>query len=200
MKILGPSRDGHWVADEVSAVLKGDEEEDENDPESDGQRMFYSQATTLKPWVLNLVLVNICKFDNALSHVLVECRNYTTSSVQTSPPKGTWLCFKIMQIYHRLQLDSTFTYIKRSFICLWYLVALTLFSSLDHMYFFEGKDYTKDPDSEDQKCFDRLLEELQTAVGEGRALRHKDAVRFLSSSLTSYGNFLQFSFLQYLYH
>ncbi|XP_076004763.1 chromodomain-helicase-DNA-binding protein 1-like [Genypterus blacodes] len=81
-KILGPSRDGHWVDDEDSAVPEGEEEEDENGTESDGQH---------------------------------------------------------------------------------------------HMYFFEGKDYTKDPDAEDQKGFDRLLEELQT-VGEGRALRHKDAV------------------------
>uniref|UniRef100_A0A669CGJ5 Chromodomain helicase DNA binding protein 1-like n=1 Tax=Oreochromis niloticus TaxID=8128 RepID=A0A669CGJ5_ORENI len=47
----------------------------------------------------------------------------------------------------------------------------------NHMYFFEGKDYSKDPSSEDQKSFDRLLEEqlteFQRAAGEGRALRHK---------------------------
>ncbi|XP_067453808.1 chromodomain-helicase-DNA-binding protein 1-like isoform X1 [Thunnus thynnus] len=46
-----------------------------------------------------------------------------------------------------------------------------------HMYCFEGKDYSKDPSSEDQKSFDRLLEEqlaeFQKAAGEGRALRHK---------------------------
>uniref|UniRef100_A0A3P8TMP7 Chromodomain helicase DNA binding protein 1-like n=1 Tax=Amphiprion percula TaxID=161767 RepID=A0A3P8TMP7_AMPPE len=50
----------------------------------------------------------------------------------------------------------------------------------NHMYFFEGKDYSKDPSSEDQKSFDRLLEEqlaeFQKAVGEGRALRHKAGV------------------------
>uniref|UniRef100_A0AAQ5Z0Q0 Chromodomain-helicase-DNA-binding protein 1-like n=1 Tax=Amphiprion ocellaris TaxID=80972 RepID=A0AAQ5Z0Q0_AMPOC len=54
----------------------------------------------------------------------------------------------------------------------------------NHMYFFEGKDYSKDPSSEDQKSFDRLLEEqlaeFQKAVGEGRALRHKAGVRFLT--------------------
>ncbi|KAI3369040.1 hypothetical protein L3Q82_026001 [Scortum barcoo] len=47
----------------------------------------------------------------------------------------------------------------------------------NHMYYFEGKDYSKDPSSEDQKSFERLLEEqldeFQKAVGEGRALRHK---------------------------
>lgn len=52
----------------------------------------------------------------------------------------------------------------------------------DHMYYFEGKDYSKDPSSEDQKSFDRLLEEqlaeFQKAAGEGRALRHKAGVRF----------------------
>uniref|UniRef100_A0AAQ5X5D9 Chromodomain-helicase-DNA-binding protein 1-like n=1 Tax=Amphiprion ocellaris TaxID=80972 RepID=A0AAQ5X5D9_AMPOC len=49
----------------------------------------------------------------------------------------------------------------------------------NHMYFFEGKDYSKDPSSEDQKSFDRLLEEqlaeFQKAVGEGRALRFPQA-------------------------
>lgn len=51
----------------------------------------------------------------------------------------------------------------------------------DHMYYFEGKDYSKDPSSEDQKSFDRLLDEqlaeFQRAAGEGRALRHKAGVR-----------------------
>ncbi|KAM4738434.1 chromodomain-helicase-DNA-binding protein 1-like [Anableps anableps] len=47
----------------------------------------------------------------------------------------------------------------------------------NHMYFFEGKDYSKDPSSEDQKSFDRMLEEqlaeFQKSAGEGRALRRK---------------------------
>lgn len=47
----------------------------------------------------------------------------------------------------------------------------------NHMYYFEGKDYSKDPSSEDQTSFDRLLEEqlaeFQKTAGEGRALRHK---------------------------
>lgn len=55
---------------------------------------------------------------------------------------------------------------------------------LDHMYIFEGVDYSRDPSSEDRKIFDRLLEEqlaeIQKAVGEGRALRHKAGVRFLN--------------------
>lgn len=50
-------------------------------------------------------------------------------------------------------------------------------SEQNHMYFFEGKDYSKEPSSEDQKSFDRMLEEqmaeFQKAAGEGRALRHK---------------------------
>nr|XP_046246610.1 chromodomain-helicase-DNA-binding protein 1-like isoform X2 [Scatophagus argus] len=50
----------------------------------------------------------------------------------------------------------------------------------NHMYYFEGKDYSKDPSSEDQKSFDHLLEEqmneLQRVTGEGRALRHKAGV------------------------
>ncbi|XP_013889366.1 chromodomain-helicase-DNA-binding protein 1-like [Austrofundulus limnaeus] len=50
----------------------------------------------------------------------------------------------------------------------------------NHMYFFEGKDYSKDPSSEDQKSFERLLEEqlteFQKTAGEGRALRHKAGV------------------------
>ncbi|XP_054645360.1 chromodomain-helicase-DNA-binding protein 1-like isoform X2 [Dunckerocampus dactyliophorus] len=47
----------------------------------------------------------------------------------------------------------------------------------NHMYCFEGKDYSKDPSSEDQKSFERLLEEqlaeLQKSVAEGRSLRNK---------------------------
>ncbi|XP_029356649.1 chromodomain-helicase-DNA-binding protein 1-like isoform X1 [Echeneis naucrates] len=49
-----------------------------------------------------------------------------------------------------------------------------------HMYYFEGKDYSKQPSSDDNKSFDRLLEEhmaeIQKAAGEGRALRHKAGV------------------------
>jgi len=62
-----------------------------------------------------------------------------------------------------------------------------LFYLLDHMYFFEGKDYSKDPSSDDQKRFDLLLEEqlaeFQRADGEGRALRHKAGVRFCHFNL-----------------
>ncbi|XP_063747635.1 chromodomain-helicase-DNA-binding protein 1-like isoform X2 [Eleginops maclovinus] len=56
----------------------------------------------------------------------------------------------------------------------------------NHMYFFEGRDYSKDPSAEDQTSFQRLLEdqqdEFQRAVGEGRALRHKAGVS-LSAAL-----------------
>lgn len=50
----------------------------------------------------------------------------------------------------------------------------------NHMYYFEGKDYSKDPSTDDQRSFERLLEEqleeFQRAAGEGRALRHKAGV------------------------
>lgn len=51
----------------------------------------------------------------------------------------------------------------------------------DHMYYFEGKDYSKDPSADDQKSFERLLEEqldeFKKAAEEGRALRHKAGVK-----------------------
>lgn len=50
----------------------------------------------------------------------------------------------------------------------------------NHMYYFEGKDYSKDPSSDDQRSFERLIEEqlseLNQAAGEGRSLRHKASV------------------------
>ncbi|XP_067369374.1 chromodomain-helicase-DNA-binding protein 1-like [Channa argus] len=56
----------------------------------------------------------------------------------------------------------------------------------NHMYYFEGRDYSKDPSLDDQKSFDRLFEkqlaEFKRAVGEGRALRHKAGVS-LSAAL-----------------
>ncbi|CAN9500249.1 unnamed protein product [Ophioblennius macclurei] len=49
----------------------------------------------------------------------------------------------------------------------------------NHMYYFEGRDYSKDPSSEDQTRFQRLLDEeldqFQRAAGEGRALRRQTA-------------------------
>ncbi|XP_022614806.1 chromodomain-helicase-DNA-binding protein 1-like isoform X2 [Seriola dumerili] len=56
----------------------------------------------------------------------------------------------------------------------------------NHMYYFEGKDYSKNPSSDDHNSFDRLLEEqlaeFQKAAGDGRALRHKAGVS-LSAAL-----------------
>ncbi|XP_072540472.1 chromodomain-helicase-DNA-binding protein 1-like [Salminus brasiliensis] len=50
----------------------------------------------------------------------------------------------------------------------------------NHMYYFEGKDYSKDPSIEDQKTFELLLEEQLTqlvdAGKEGRTLRHKTGI------------------------
>nr|XP_019935975.1 PREDICTED: chromodomain-helicase-DNA-binding protein 1-like [Paralichthys olivaceus] len=51
------------------------------------------------------------------------------------------------------------------------------FDRQSHMYYFEGKDYSKLPSADDHKSFARLMEEqqdeFQRAVGEGRALRRK---------------------------
>uniref|UniRef100_A0A8C1MBF3 Chromodomain helicase DNA binding protein 1-like n=1 Tax=Cyprinus carpio TaxID=7962 RepID=A0A8C1MBF3_CYPCA len=53
----------------------------------------------------------------------------------------------------------------------------------DHMYYFEGKDYSKDPSAEDEKTFELLLEkqlaDLEDAGKEGRALRNKAGVTYL---------------------
>uniref|UniRef100_A0AAR2L5H9 Chromodomain-helicase-DNA-binding protein 1-like n=1 Tax=Pygocentrus nattereri TaxID=42514 RepID=A0AAR2L5H9_PYGNA len=49
-----------------------------------------------------------------------------------------------------------------------------------HMYYFEGRDYSKDPSTEDQKTFELLLEEqlaqLEDTSKEGRTLRHKTGI------------------------
>lgn len=59
--------------------------------------------------------------------------------------------------------------------------------SSDHMYYFEGKDYSKNPSADDEKSFDLLLEEqlaeFQRTAVEGRALRHKAGVRLFSALL-----------------
>ncbi|KAG1938598.1 chromodomain-helicase-DNA-binding protein 1-like [Pimephales promelas] len=50
----------------------------------------------------------------------------------------------------------------------------------NHMYYFEGKDYSKDPSTEDEKTFELLLEKQLADLGdagkEGRALRNKAGV------------------------
>ncbi len=62
--------------------------------------------------------------------------------------------------------------------------SINVFSDfLDHMYYFEGKDYSKDPSAEDEKTFELLLEkqlaDLEDAGKEGRALRNKAGVTYL---------------------
>uniref|UniRef100_A0A671SS59 Chromodomain helicase DNA binding protein 1-like n=1 Tax=Sinocyclocheilus anshuiensis TaxID=1608454 RepID=A0A671SS59_9TELE len=56
----------------------------------------------------------------------------------------------------------------------------------NHMYYFEGKDYSKDPSAEDEKTFELLLEkqlaDLEDAGKEGRALRNKAGVTYLKKS------------------
>ncbi len=53
------------------------------------------------------------------------------------------------------------------------------------MYYFEGKDYSKDPSAADEKTFELLLEkqlaDLEDAGKEGRALRNKAGVTYLKS-------------------
>lgn len=55
----------------------------------------------------------------------------------------------------------------------------------DHIYYFEGRDYSKDPCCEDHSRFEQMvkeqLEEVQRSSGEGRTLRHKAGVRFTES-------------------
>ncbi|KAJ3599973.1 hypothetical protein NHX12_033925 [Muraenolepis orangiensis] len=50
----------------------------------------------------------------------------------------------------------------------------------DHMYYYEGRDYSKEPSAEDQKSFQRLQEEqraeLTEDTGEGPSLRYKAGV------------------------
>ena len=58
------------------------------------------------------------------------------------------------------------------------------------MYYFEGRDYSKEPSAEDQKSFQRLQEErlaeLTDDSGEGPSLRHKAGV-MLSPPVPSLG-------------
>uniref|UniRef100_A0A672LH72 Chromodomain-helicase-DNA-binding protein 1-like n=1 Tax=Sinocyclocheilus grahami TaxID=75366 RepID=A0A672LH72_SINGR len=58
----------------------------------------------------------------------------------------------------------------------------------NHMYYFEGKDYSKDPSAEDEKTFELLLEkqlaDLEDAGKEGRALRNKAGVTYLKGYST----------------
>ncbi|XP_056606446.1 chromodomain-helicase-DNA-binding protein 1-like [Triplophysa dalaica] len=60
----------------------------------------------------------------------------------------------------------------------------------NHMYFFEGRDYSKDPSEEDEKTFELILErqlaELDDAGKESRSLRNKAGV-FLSGPLIEPG-------------
>ena len=54
------------------------------------------------------------------------------------------------------------------------------------MYYFEGRDYSKEPSTEDQKSFQRLQEEqlaeLTDDSGGGPSLRHKAGVMFACQS------------------
>ncbi len=67
--------------------------------------------------------------------------------------------------------------------------SINVFSDfLDHMYYFEGKDYSKDPSAADEKTFELLLEkqlaDLEDAGKEGRALRNKAGVTYLKGYTT----------------
>ena len=51
----------------------------------------------------------------------------------------------------------------------------------NHMYLFEGKDYSKEPSKEDRKSFEQLVNLqktlLEKTTQEGRLLRNKGSVR-----------------------
>lgn len=53
-------------------------------------------------------------------------------------------------------------------------------SSPDHMYYYDGKDYSKVPSTEDEKRFDLMMMEssaiLEDDGKEGRVLRTKGSV------------------------
>ncbi|XP_024909870.1 chromodomain-helicase-DNA-binding protein 1-like isoform X2 [Cynoglossus semilaevis] len=57
----------------------------------------------------------------------------------------------------------------------------------NHIYYFEGRDYSKDPCCEDHSRFEQMvkeqLEEVQRSSGEGRTLRHKAGVSLLSLAI-----------------
>lgn len=114
-KILGASRGGQWVEDEVPSSLMEEPEEEENPSDADGQSGF--------------------EISVMFSH------------------RGA----------------------KRP------VVTLMPYVPPDHMYCFEGKDYSKDPSADDQKSFERLMEEqldeFKKAATEGRAMRLKAGVR-----------------------
>lgn len=50
----------------------------------------------------------------------------------------------------------------------------------NHMYLFEGKDYSKEPSKEDRKSFEQLVNLQKTLLEKtshgGRSLRNKDSV------------------------
>lgn len=51
----------------------------------------------------------------------------------------------------------------------------------NHMYLFEGRDYSKEPSKEDRKSFEQLVNLQKTLLektsSRGRSLRNKDSVR-----------------------
>jgi len=65
------------------------------------------------------------------------------------------------------------------------------------MYYFEGKDYSKDPSTEDEKTFELLLEKQLADLGdagkEGRALRNKAGVTYILTHM------LKIKFLPHLF-
>lgn len=54
----------------------------------------------------------------------------------------------------------------------------------NHMYLFEGKDYSKEPSKEDRKSFEHLVNLQKTLLEktsqEGRLLRNKGSVRTIN--------------------
>lgn len=71
--------------------------------------------------------------------------------------------------------------VRSSSVCLSHFPFLCFTLLENHMYLFEGKDYSKEPSKEDRKSFEQLVNLQKTLLektsGEGRLLRNKGSVR-----------------------
>ena len=81
--ILGPSRDGLWVDDEVLTSVREEEEEEEEEDdssESDKQSMFYLSNRLLWHVKISLLLLVLCSITTHRSfHLLGSCLRFQIS-------------------------------------------------------------------------------------------------------------------------
>lgn len=75
--------------------------------------------------------------------------------------------------------------VRSSSVCLSHFPFLCFMLLENHMYLFEGKDYSKEPSKEDRKSFEQLVNLQRTLLEktsqEGRLLRNKGRVRATDS-------------------